>query len=68
MENDGNERKVRARSDGNEKERKVRGKFFRGRGRGAGVLRTPLYKPKKYVPPQRVGFLCHFGLKTSIDI
>ena len=45
MENDGNECKVRARSYGNEKERKVRGKFFRGRGRGAGVLRTPLYKP-----------------------
>ena len=44
MENDGNECKVRARSDGDEKERKVRGKFFRGRG-GGGVLRTPLCKP-----------------------
>ena len=28
---------------------------------------TPLYKPYRYVPPQRVGFLRRFGLKTSID-
>ena len=27
----------------------------------------PLYKPYRYVPPQRVGFLRRFGLKTSID-
>ena len=26
---------------------------------------TPLYKPYKYVPRQRVGFLRLFGLKTS---
>ena len=26
-----------------------------------------MYKPFKYVPPQRVGFLHRFGLKTSID-
>ena len=28
---------------------------------------TPLYKPYRYVPPQRVGFLRRFGLKTCID-
>ena len=28
---------------------------------------TPLYKPYKYVPSQRVGFLRPFGLKTGID-
>ena len=28
---------------------------------------TPLYKPYRYVPPQRVGFLCRFGLKMGID-
>ena len=28
---------------------------------------TPLYKPYRYVPPQRVGFLRRFGLKTDID-
>ena len=27
---------------------------------------TPLYKPYRYVPPQRVGFLCRFSLKTCI--
>ena len=27
---------------------------------------TPLYKPYRYVPPHRVGFLHHFGLKTGI--
>ena len=25
---------------------------------------TPLYKPYRYVPHPRVGFLCRFGLKT----
>ena len=28
---------------------------------------TPLYKPYRYVPLQRVGFLRRFGLKTGID-
>ena len=28
---------------------------------------TPLYKPYRYVPPQRVGFLRRFGLKTILD-
>ena len=28
---------------------------------------SPLNKPYKYVPPQRVGFLRRFGLKTGID-
>ena len=28
---------------------------------------TPLYKPNRYVLPQRVWFLHHFGLKTGID-
>ena len=27
----------------------------------------PLYKPYRYVPPQREGFLHRFGLKTGID-
>ena len=27
---------------------------------------TPLYKPYRYEPPQRVGFLRRFGLKTGI--
>ena len=31
--------------------------------RGGG---TPLYKPYRYVPPHRVGFLRRFGLKTGI--
>ena len=31
--------------------------------RGGG---TPLCKPYRYVPPQRVGVLHHFGLKTGI--
>ena len=26
-----------------------------------------MYKPFRYVPPQRVGVLHRFGLKTSID-
>ena len=33
-----------------------------GGGRG-----TPLDKPYRYVPPQRVGFLSRFGRKTGID-
>ena len=28
---------------------------------------TPLYKPYRYMPPQRVGFLHRFGRKTGID-
>ena len=28
---------------------------------------SPLNKPDKYVPPQRVGFLRRFGLKTGTD-
>ena len=28
---------------------------------------TPLYKPYTYEPPQRVGFLRRYGLKTGID-
>ena len=28
---------------------------------------SPLNKPYKYVPPQRVGFLRRFGLKTGTD-
>ena len=31
---------------------------------GGGV--TPLYKPYRYVPPHRVGFLHRFGLKTGL--
>ena len=27
----------------------------------------PLYKPYRYVPPQRVGFLGLFGLKMGVD-
>ena len=34
---------------------------------GGGEGFTPLYKPYRYVPPQKVGFLRHFGLKTGID-
>ena len=28
---------------------------------------TPVYKPYRYVPYHRVGFLRRFGLKTGID-
>jgi len=28
---------------------------------------THLHKPYRFVPPQRVGFLRRFGLKTGID-
>ena len=34
--------------------------------RWGGAIPYPLYKPYRYVPPHRVGFLCRFGLKTSI--
>ena len=40
-------------------------KLFWPSGEGGGG--TPLYKPYRYVPPYRVGFLHHFGLKTGID-
>ena len=33
---------------------------------GPGGDGTPLYKPYRYVPPHRVGFLRRFGLKTGI--
>ena len=36
-----------------------------GGGRGEGG--TSLYKPYRYVPPQKVGFLHRFGLKMGID-
>ena len=36
-------------------------------GRISGLGGTPLYKLYRYVPPQRVWFLSHFGLKTGID-
>ena len=29
---------------------------------------TPLYKPYRYMPPHRVGFLRRFGLKTGIQL
>ena len=35
--------------------------------RGEGGGGTSLYKPKRYVPSQRVWFLRLFGLKTVID-
>ena len=35
-----------------------------GGGGGEGI---PLYKPYRYVPPQRVGFLRRLGPKTGID-
>ena len=39
-----------------------------GVGKKAGGGGTPLYKPYRYVLPQRVGFLRRLGLKTSIDV
>ena len=35
------------------------------KARGGGVL--PYVSHNRYVPPQRVGFLRRFGLKTGID-
>ena len=35
--------------------------------RGGGGGGTPLYRPYRYVLPQRVGFLRRFGLITGID-
>ena len=35
-----------------------------GKGGGGGV--TPLYKPYRHVPPQRVWCLRRFSLKTAI--
>ena len=43
---------------------KIKGKFWSGQVAGGGGG-TPLYKPYRYVPPQRVGFLGRFGLKTG---
>ena len=40
---------------------------YAGRGRGREEGTTLLYKPVRYVPPQRVGFLRRFGLKTVKD-
>ena len=42
------------------------GCLFKAWGGGGGG-HTPLYKPYRYVPPQRVEFLGLFGLKTGID-
>ena len=36
-------------------------------GGWGGGRRTHLYKPYRYVPPQRVGFLHRFGPKMGID-
>ena len=35
---------------------------------GGGGGGTPLYKPYRYAPLQRVGFLHRLGLKTGIDL
>lgn len=40
---------------------------IRNLGLGVGLGGTFLNKLYRYVPPQRVGFLQHFGLKTSVD-
>ena len=40
--------------------------IFLGESENPGGRGTPLYKPYMYVPPQRVGFLRRFGLKTGI--
>ena len=34
---------------------------------GGGGWKNPLYKPYRYVPPQRVWFLDLFGLKTGVN-
>ena len=36
-------------------------------GGGGGEGGTPLYRPYRYVPPQREGILRRFGLITGID-
>ena len=43
--------------------------FYGGKAHIPTPRGIPLYKPYigRYVPPQRVGVLCRFGLKTSID-
>ena len=41
--------------------------FFREGVKIPGGGGTPLYKPYMYVPPQGVGFLRRFGLKTGKD-
>ena len=33
---------------------------------GGERVTTPLYKPYRYMPPHRVGFLRRFGLNTGI--
>ena len=38
--------------------------MFKGEFPGGGS--TPLYKPYRYVPPHRLGFLGRFGLKTGM--
>ena len=38
--------------------------MFKGEFPGGGS--TPLYKPYRYVPPHRLGFLRRFGLKTGM--
>ena len=40
---------------------------FLGKSENPGGGGTPLCKPYMYVPPQRVGFLRLFGLKTGIN-
>lgn len=41
-------------------------KYFSGIVWNLSARGTPLYKPYSYVPPQRVGFLRRFGMKTCI--
>ena len=41
--------------------------FYGGKAHIPTPRGIPLYKPYRYVPPQRLGFLCRFGLKTGID-
>ena len=37
------------------------------RGGGGGGVRPYIKKPRRYVPPQRVGALRRFGLRKGID-
>ena len=39
---------------------------YLGRGRGRGGGGTPLYKPYRYVAPQRVGLFSPFDLITGV--